>query len=133
MARAGGQHGRMPTPRTALIALLVLDAVGYVVALATGLADPLPGVVNGSKTNAPLIIWGAQAIGVAVFTARDRRAGGVLALLASTASLAAAAFDGDLGAASLGAGQVVVQTAIVAATAVLWIATTARLGRPLRS
>jgi hypothetical protein len=36
-------------------------------------------------------------------------------------------------AASLGAGQVVVQIGIVAATALLWLATTARLGRPLRS
>lgn len=118
----------MPTPRTPLIVLLALNALGYVVALATGLADPLPGLVNGSKTNAPLVIWGAQAIGV-VLLLRGRRAGGVLALLASTLSLAATAFDGDLGAAGLGAGQVAIQVAIAAATVVLWASTAVALGR----
>ena len=118
----------MPTPRTPLIVLLALNALGYVVALATGLADPLPGLVNGSKTNAPLVIWGAQTIGV-VLLLRGRRAGGVLALLASTVSLAATAFDGDLGAAGLGAGQFAVQVAIAAATLVLWASTAVALGR----
>ena len=111
----------MPTPRTALILLLLLNAVGYVVALATGLVDPLPGLLNGSKTNAPMIIWGAQTIGVLL----GRRA---ITLLACTVSLAAAAFDGDLGAAGLGAGQVAIQLGIAAATLLLWIST-ARYGR----
>jgi hypothetical protein len=122
----------MPTPRTALIALLALNALGYVVALATGLADPLPGLLNGSMTHAPLVIWGAEAIGVVLLT-RGRRAGGVLALLACTASLVAVAFDGDLFHDGLGAGQIAIQLAISAATAVLWIVTalaTARYGRP---
>ena len=122
----------MPTPRTPLIVLLVLNAVGYVVALATGLADPLPGLVNGSKTNAPLVIWGAQTLGV-VLLLRGRRAGGVLALLASTASLAAVAFDGDLGAAGLGAGQIAIQVGITAATAVLWAVTAVWLARYRRA
>jgi hypothetical protein len=86
----------MPTPRTALIPLLALDAIGYAVALATGLADPLPGLVNGSETNAPLVIWGAQALGVALLLRGGRRAGAGLTLLACTVSLAAVAFDGDL-------------------------------------
>jgi hypothetical protein len=86
----------MPPPRTALLLRLCsLNAVGYVVALATGLVDPLPGLLNGSKTNAPMVIWGAQTIGVLL----GRRA---ITLLACTVSLAAAAFDGDLGAAGLG-------------------------------
>ena len=119
----------MPTPRTALILLLLLNAVGYVVALATGLVDPLPGLLNGSKTNAPLIIWAAQTVGVLL----NRRAGTVLALLACTVSLAAAAFDGDLGAAGLGAGQVAIQLGIAAVTAVLWAALAVQLaGRRLR-
>jgi hypothetical protein len=113
----------MPTPRTALILLLLLNAVGYVVALATGLADPLPGLLNGSKTNAPLVIWGAQTIGVLL----GRRAGAALTLLACTVSLAAAAFDGDLGAAGLGAGQVAIQLGIAAATLLLWVSTAASL------
>jgi hypothetical protein len=111
----------MPTPRTALILLLLLNAVGYVVALATGLVDPLPGFLNGSKTNAPLVIWAAQTVGVLL----GRR---LITLLACTVSLAAAAFDGDLGAAGLGAGQVAIQLGIAAATLLLLVST-ARYGR----
>jgi hypothetical protein len=113
----------MPTPRTALILVLLLNAVGYAVALATGLVDPLPGLLNGSKTNAPLVIWAAQTIGVLL----GRRAGAALTLLACTVSLAAAAFDGDLGAAGLGAGQVAIQLGIAAATLLLWVSTAASL------
>ena len=128
-ALPGATMPPMPTPRTALILLLLLNAVGYVVALATGLVDPLPGLLNGSKTNAPLIIWAAQTVGVLL----KRRAGTVLALLACTVSLAAAAFDGDLGAAGLGAGQVAIQLGIAAVTAVLWAALAVQLaGRRLR-
>jgi hypothetical protein len=128
-ALPGATMPPMPTPRTALILLLLLNAVGYVVALATGLVDPLPGLLNGSKTNAPLIIWAAQTVGVLL----NRRAGTVLALLACTVSLAAAAFDGDLGAAGLGAGQVAIQLGIAAVTAVLWAALAVQLaGRRLR-
>jgi uncharacterized oligopeptide transporter (OPT) family protein len=115
-------------PLRPLIALLLLNAVGYVVALATGLADPLPGLLNGSKTNAPLIICGAQTLGVALYV-RGRRTGAVLTLLASTVSLAAAALDGDLAAAGLGAGQVAIQLEIAATTAVLWLATAVSLAR----
>ena len=57
----------LPAPHSSSCSLL--NAVGYVVALATGLVDPLPGLVNGSKTNAPLVIWGAQTIGVACSSA----------------------------------------------------------------
>jgi hypothetical protein len=114
----------MPTPRTVLIPLLVLNAIGYVVALATGLVDPLPGLLNGSRTHAPLVIWGAQTIGV-VLLLRGRRAGAVLTLLACTVSLAAVAFDGDLGHAGLGPGHVAIQVAIAATTALLWAATAA--------
>src|SRR3954449_8215401 len=113
-ALPAGSIPGMPTPRTALIPLLGLNLLGYAVALATGLVDPLPGLVNGSRTSAPLIIWGAQTAGV-VLLARGRRAGGVLTLLACTVSLAAAAFDGDLGHAGLGAGQGGIQVGIAAA------------------
>jgi uncharacterized oligopeptide transporter (OPT) family protein len=125
--RRGGKVAAM-NPLRPLTALLLLNAAGYVVALATGLADPVPGLLNGSKINAPLIIWAAQTIGV-VLLVRGRRAGGALALLASTASLAAAAFDGDLAADGLGAGQVAIQVAISAVTAVLWVFTAVSLAR----
>src|SRR3954453_10486653 len=111
----------MPTPRTALILLLLLNAVGYVVALATGLIDPLPGFLNGSETNAPLVIWAAQTIGVLL----GRR---LITLLACTVSLAAVAFDGDLAAGGLGGGQVPIQLGIAAATLLLLVST-ARYGR----
>src|SRR4051794_6656780 len=123
---AGSMPG-MLTPRTALIPLLGLNLLGYAVALATGLVAPLPGLVNGSRTSAPLIIWGAQTAGV-VLLARGRRTGAVLTLLACTISLAAVAFDGDLGSAGLGSGHVALQYGITAATALLWIST-ARYGR----
>ena len=110
----------MPTPRTALILLLLLNAVGYVVALATGLVDPLPGLLNGSKTNAPMVIWAAQTIGVLL----GRR---LITLLACTVSLAAAAFDGDLGA-EAGGAEVAIQLGIAAATLLLLVST-ARYGR----
>ena len=101
----------LPAPSSLILAaLLALNAIGYVVALATGLVDPLPGFVNGSKTNAPLVIWGAQTLGIALLLAAAAPAA-ALALLACTVSLAAVAFDGDLGAAGLGAGHVAIQLA----------------------
>ena len=112
----------MTSPRPLLLCLallLVLNAAGYAVALATGIVDPVPGFLNGSKTHAPLVIWGAQTLGI-VLLLRGRRAGGALALLACTVSLAAAAFDGDLAHQGLGAGHVALQLAIAATTAVLW-------------
>ena len=119
----------MTSPRPLILclaALLALNAIGYVVALATGIIDPLPGFLNGSKTNAPLVIWGVQALGIALLL-RGRRAGGALALLACTVSLAAAAFDGDLAADGLGTGHIALQLAIAATTAVLWTLLAARL------
>ena len=119
-ADAGGAprptFSRMPTPRpliAMLTTLLALNAIGYAVALATGIVDPVPGFLNGSKTHAPLVIWGAQSIGIALLL-RGRRAGGALALLACTVSLAAVAFDGDLAADGLGAGHIAIQLAIAA-------------------
>ena len=121
----------MTTPRPlvlALAALLALNAIGYAVALATAIVDPLPGFLNGSKTNAPLVIWVAQSIGIALLL-RGRRAGGAFTLLACTVSLAAVAFDGDLAAAGLGAGHIAIQLAIATLTAALWVLTAARLAQ----
>ena len=72
------------------------------------------------------MIWGAQSLGIALLL-RGRRAGGALALLACTVSLAAVAFDGDLAADGLGAGQIALQLAIAATTAVFWVLLAARL------
>ena len=56
-------------------------------------------------------------------------AGGWLALLAATVSLAAVALDGDLAHAGLGAGHVAIQIAIATTTAVLWATLVATLTR----
>jgi hypothetical protein len=77
------------------------------------------------------VIWGAESLGVALLL-RGRRAGGALALLASTVSLAAFALDGDLGHAGLGAGHVAIQIAIGCMTAVLWALLAASLARRAR-
>ena len=124
---------RTPTPLTLCLAsLLALNAIGFAVAVSTGLVDAGPGLLNGSRTHAPLVLWAAQLLGVTLLTTRGSRAGGALALLACTVSLAAAAFDGDLAAPGLGAGHVAIQVAIAALTATLWALTAARLGRPRR-
>src|SRR4051812_29759933 len=119
---------RTPTPLTLCLgALLACNAIGFAVALATGLADAGPGLLNGTETHAPLVIWAAQLLGVSLLVSRGSRAGGALALLACSVSLVAVAFDGDLGSAGLGAGHVAIQLAISALTAALWILTAARL------
>jgi hypothetical protein len=122
----------MTSPRTltsVLAALMALNAIGYGVALATGLVDPLPGFLNGSRTHAPLVIWGVQCLGVWLLLARGSRAGGALALLACTVSLTAFALDGDLASAGLGAGHIALQIAIGTLTATLWALVAVRLGR----
>ena len=54
-SKPAGQPGPNPPP---LILLLLLNAVGYVVALATGLVDPLPGLVSGSEESTPRWLMG---------------------------------------------------------------------------
>jgi hypothetical protein len=113
-----------------LLGLLAANALGFAVAVATGIVDVGAGLAQGSKTNAPPVIWGAQTIGVALLVTRagaSRIAGGALALAASTLSLVAVAADGDLFAAGLGAGHVAIQLTIGAFTLGLWTLLAARL------
>jgi hypothetical protein len=105
----------------AAVALAALNAVGIVVAAAGDLDGDL---LAGSKTSIPLPVFLVEVLGALAFAhARGVKAlvAGGLALLASTVSLAAAAFDGDLGAAGLSGGQVACQVAIAAATFALWL------------
>lgn len=103
-----------------LITLVVLYLAGIVLAVAGDFTSLTTAVANGSQLNAPAPIIAAQLLG-GVLLLRGRRAGGVLLLAACTLSLAAVAFDGDLGADGLSAGQVAYQLAITAATAVTWV------------
>jgi hypothetical protein len=106
----------------AAVALVVLNVVGTVVA-ATG--DLGGSILNGSKTSIPAPVFVLEVGGaLALAHARGIKAaiGGALALLASTVSLAAVAFDGDLGHAGLSGGQVATQVAIAVATLALWAA-----------
>ena len=121
---------RTPSPLVLCLAgLMAANLAGLAVALATGIVDPVPGFLNGSKTNAPLVIWAAQCFGVWLLLARGRRAGGALALAATTLSLVAVAADGDLFAEGLGAGHIAIQLTIGAFTLGLWVLTAARLAR----
>ena len=111
----------------AAVALVVLNVVGAVVA-ATG--DLGGSVFNGSKTSIPAPVFLIEVGGaLALAHAREIKAliGGGLALLASTVSLAAVAFDGDLGHAGLSGGQVATQVAIAVATFALWATVAASL------
>lgn len=114
-------------------ALVALYAAGAVWAAAAGLASFGEALVNGSVINAPLVIVLAQGLGaLLVVRARGRRgavAGALLALLACSASLAAVAFDGDLGHAGLSGAQVAYQVLISAVTVLCWVGAARALRR----
>jgi hypothetical protein len=113
----------------AAVALVVLNVGGIIVAATGDLGGSL---FNGSKTSIPLPVFLVEIGGaLALAHARGVKAviGGSLALLASTVSLAAVAFDGDLGHQGLTGGQVVYQVLIAAATLALWGSVIACLAR----
>src|SRR5919198_4994520 len=103
-----------------LIALAVLYVVGIALALSGDLATLGTAIASGSKVNAPLPIIAAQLIGglVALRAAGPARiAGGPPLGLPCSVSLAAVAFDGDVGAQGLSAAQVAYQCVIAPVTA----------------
>jgi Kef-type K+ transport system membrane component KefB len=113
---------------TSLSRTVLLLAALYVAGAAWAVADDLAplgdAIVNGTPINAPLVIVAAQSLGAAIALraqGRARRAGAALVLLACTVSLAAAAFDGDLGEGGLSALQVAYQAAITLVTAITWV------------
>jgi len=113
-----------------LTALGLLYLAGIALALSGDLASLGDAIANGSKVNAPLPIIAVQLAGGAVAVrAKGRRAviGAVLLLAACTLSLAAVAFDGDLGSQGLSAGQVAYQLLIAATTATTWVLAVRRL------
>lgn len=107
-----------------LSALGLLYLLGVALALSGDLASLGDAIANGSKVNAPLPIIAVQLIGGAVAVRAKGRAaviGAILLLAACTLSLAAVAFDGDLGSDGLSAGQVAYQLLITATTATTWV------------
>jgi hypothetical protein len=106
--------------RLLLLTLAGLYLAGIALAVGGDLAPLGTAIASGSKVNAPLPIIAAQLLGGALLL-RGRRPGAALLAAACTLSLAAAAFDGDVGAAGLSAGQVAYQLLITAATAATWV------------
>jgi hypothetical protein len=123
------------TPRLQLAHLLAALGLLYLVGIALALSGDLvesagAAIANGSKVNAPLPIIAVQLLGGAVALLAQGRAakiGAILLLAACTLSLAAVAFDGDLGAQALSAGQVAYQLLITATTATTWVVAVRRL------
>jgi hypothetical protein len=115
-----------------LVALAVLYLAGVVLALSDDLASLGDAIANGSRVNAPLPIIAAQLLGgfVALRCAGPKRiAGAGLLLAACTVSLAAAAFDGDLGHGGLSGVEIAYQCVIVTVTASTWLMAVGRLRR----
>ena len=121
-----------------LVALGLLYLLGIALALSGDIASLGAAIASGSKVNAPLPIITLQLLGGAVAVRAKGRAaivGAILLLAACTLSLAAVAFDGDLGAQGLSGGQVAYQLLITATTAFAWVLAVRRLlssraGRP---
>jgi len=126
-AKLRGMTTRLPQ---LLAALGLLNLAGIVLALSGDLAELGAAIAGGSKLNAPLPIIAVQLIGGAVAVrahGRPATIGAALLLAACTLSLAAVAFDGDLGAQGLSAGQFVYQLLITATTATTWVLAARRL------
>ena len=123
--RAANLSGMTSTRLPQLLAALgLLYLAGIVLALSGDLAELGAAIANGSKLNAPLPIIAVQLIGGAVAVRANGRPaiiGAIFLLAACTLSLAAVAFDGDLGSQGLSGGQVAYQLLITATTATTWV------------
>src|SRR5689334_20595414 len=128
--RAGKLRGMTTRLPYLLAALGALYVAGILLALSGDLASLDDAIANGSKLNAPFPIIAVQLIGGVIAVRGKGRAaiiGAILLLAACTLSLSAAAFDGDIGAQGLSAGQVAYQLLIAATTATTWVLAVRRL------
>src|SRR4051794_18132199 len=115
-----------------LIGLVSLYIGGIVLAGLGAVASPGAAIAHGSELNAPLVIVGAPLLGgFAALPARGvpARPGAPPAVARRTLSLAAAAFDGAIGASGLAGPQVAYQLVIAAATAATWMVLLRRIAR----
>ena len=115
--------------RKAISALLAIYIAGAVIAVADGLATVGEAVSKGTYLNAPGPLIAVQA-GAAFAALRGYRAGAVVLALACTLSLAAAAFDGDVGHAGLSSMEVAFQAIQVVAIGAVWLFALSRIARP---
>ena len=121
--------------RNLLLTLAGLYLAGIALAVGGDLAPLGTAIASGSTVNAPLPIIAAPLLGGALWL-RGRRPGAALLVAACALSLAAVAFDGDVGAAGLSAGPVAYQLAIAAVPALTWLVAARRLTatrRPARA
>lgn len=113
---------RTPSPLAAA-AVLAADVAGFVVVTTAGLSGASHAIVSGTSTNAPapFVVVQMTIAGLAV-ACRGRIGGtiaaGLLVPLCPVSILSGFA-DGSFGDSALGAGDIVVQAAIVVATALL--------------
>jgi hypothetical protein len=110
------------------LAILLLDALGLTVMLATG-ADTLgDALIVGTPLNAPFTFVAVQAL--AVFAALRFRAGAAVLALLCLVSVVSGFADGSYGADGLSAAERTIQLTLVAATLVLGVRAAAAAVRP---
>ena len=127
-----------PIPRVALAfaAVMVVNLIGFVAALATGLAGLRTELATGSPVNAPLTFVAVQllAVGIAV-RFEGRRPGTAAAVILvglCTVGVVSGLGDGSYGNDALTAGDVGIQVAGVAVTAIMAVAAAAQAARGIR-
>src|SRR4051794_14607473 len=106
--------------KPAILILMASYALGAVIAVSDGLASFGDAITNGTYLNAPGPLIAVQAA-AAFALLRGYRAGAVVLTLATTLSLAAAAFDGDVGHTGLSTAEVAFQAIEVALIAAVWV------------
>src|SRR3954469_18627868 len=111
--------------KPAILTLITSYAIGAAIAVSDGLATVGEAITRGTYLNAPGPIIAVQAA-AAIAALRGYRAGAVVLSLATTLSLAAAAFDGDVGHAGLSTVEVALQAIEVVLIAAFWALAAAR-------
>jgi hypothetical protein len=112
--------------KRAILILMTSYGLGAVIAVSDGLATSGEALTKGTYLNAPGPLIVVQVAAVLALL-RGYRTGAVVLALATTLSLAAAAFDGDVGHSGLTTAEVAFQLFEVAAIAAVWVLTIGRL------